>query len=331
MQRASLALWIVIALLAPSLPPASAQEPPAVVATQVPLSPLLAGLHGVGKLTFRGGLQLTSADPDFGGWSDLFALRSGRRLVAIGDRGRWMTADLRWDARGDLVGFALEAMGPLRDETGAPLQARERMDAEALAPADPADPAGGWLVAFEHDHRLWRYAPDLDAPAVAVGMPPAMENADAALANKGMEAMARLADGSLSILLEGASGGDETTLFRQRGAAWEAVPYLRADGFQVTGAAPLMNGALLVLERFYSPETGPKARLRFLNGADLARVPVKGGHLLAELALPLTVDNFEGVAAFTAPSGALMVLLLSDDNFNPTQRTLLLAFELTLD
>jgi hypothetical protein len=41
---------------------------------------------------------------------------------------------------------------------------------------------------------------------------------------------------------------------------------------------------------------------------------------------PLLIDNFEAIAAHVTPRGETLLLLLSDDNFNPVQRTLLTAF-----
>ena len=49
---------------------------------------------------------------------------------------------------------------------------------------------------------------------------------------------------------------------------------------------------------------------------------------LARLASPYTVDNLEGLAATKGPRGETLLWLVSDDNFNPFQRTLLLLFEL---
>ena len=42
----------------------------------------------------------------------------------------------------------------------------------------------------------------------------------------------------------------------------------------------------------------------------------------------MTVDNYEALAVWRAPGGETMLLLASDDNFSPRQRTLLLAFAL---
>jgi hypothetical protein len=42
--------------------------------------------------------------------------------------------------------------------------------------------------------------------------------------------------------------------------------------------------------------------------------------------MPRSVDNFEGVAARAAPGGGMLIYILSDDNTNLLQRTLLLQF-----
>ena len=49
---------------------------------------------------------------------------------------------------------------------------------------------------------------------------------------------------------------------------------------------------------------------------------------LARLASPYAVDNLEGLAATKGPRGETLLWLISDDNFNPLQRNLLLLFEL---
>ena len=44
---------------------------------------------------------------------------------------------------------------------------------------------------------------------------------------------------------------------------------------------------------------------------------------------PATVDNFEGISALPRADGSVRFYLISDDNFSPAQRTLLLAFDWT--
>ena len=52
------------------------------------------------------------------------------------------------------------------------------------------------------------------------------------------------------------------------------------------------------------------------------------GRELARLHLPLNIDNMEGLALRQGGAGETLVYLISDDNFNPLQRTLLMLFAL---
>jgi hypothetical protein len=49
---------------------------------------------------------------------------------------------------------------------------------------------------------------------------------------------------------------------------------------------------------------------------------------VARFAPPVQVDNFEGVAVRRDADGRTLVYIVSDDNFNALQRTLLLMFAL---
>ena len=49
---------------------------------------------------------------------------------------------------------------------------------------------------------------------------------------------------------------------------------------------------------------------------------------LARMTAPLSVDSFKGLAVHAGPTGGWTIYFLSDDNFNPLQRTLLLRFHL---
>jgi hypothetical protein len=50
------------------------------------------------------------------------------------------------------------------------------------------------------------------------------------------------------------------------------------------------------------------------------------GPVLVELKLPGLTDNFEGIAAEPHGEG-VRLYILSDDNANPVQKTLMLAFD----
>ena len=72
--------------------------PLAVEASPVPLDASDPARDRVGPLLYLGGLWLRSADPRFGGLSDLRVSPDGSRLFAISDCGQGLTASLSYDA-----------------------------------------------------------------------------------------------------------------------------------------------------------------------------------------------------------------------------------------
>jgi hypothetical protein len=319
------ALSLSILALLSSLP--ATAEPPAVEATAIPLDVADPGRNALGKAIFRGGLVLASDDPAFGGWSDLLVAADGSTLLAVGDQGSWLTAILQYDNQGNLAGAVVTDAGRLKALDGTDLGAdKELADAEALAPGKD----GGYLVGFERQHRIWLYSADLAATPVESDMPLAIQGLKPELANNGIEALSRMPDGRLILFLEGEEDEGGTLGFVQGKVAFSFIPYIRQDNFQITGSAPLPDGGLLMLERYYSEATGPMARVRRMAAAAVGNpVTMPPLDLLLELRQPLTVDNFEGIGAWQDAAGKTRVLLLSDDNFNRAQqRTLLLDFEL---
>lgn len=310
-----------VAALALTHPPAPAQggggEAIAIHAEPVPLIVGEPAALRVGALLYRGGLELRSDDPRFGGLSGLAVFAGGTGFVAVTDAGDWIAGSLSWD-QGRPAAVEDARMMPLRDSAGVPLSGKERSDAEEVAAA----PGGGWLVAFERRHRLLAYA----APG-SRGVPafPAFDTVGLA-PNRGIEAMTFLADGTLFALSEGRAADAPH-------AAWlvgndRAVPfeYPMGEFFLPTAAAPLPGGGVLVLERGYSRIAGVKVRFVRID-APRAGVPAQPREI-ARLEPPMTVDNFEALAVWRAPGGETMLLVASDDNFSPRQRTLLLAFAL---
>ena len=46
-----------------------------------------------------------------------------------------------------------------------------------------------------------------------------------------------------------------------------------------------------------------------------------------DMARPMTIDNLEGLDAVAGVDGSVRFYLISDDNFQSSQRTLLMAFD----
>ena len=97
------------------------------------------------------------------------------------------------------------------------------------------------------------------------------------------------------------------------------------------GFALVPHGPWL-LEQLLHPAGAQGQRLLAVGGLgyepEREWAPLPGtGREIARLAPPLTIDNMEGVSV-TVENGRNIVWLVSDDNFFPLQRTLLLKFAL---
>jgi hypothetical protein len=83
-----------------------------------------------------------------------------------------------------------------------------------------------------------------------------------------------------------------------------------------------------VLERRYVPFGIFSAQLKRVRGSAITAGAKVAGTLLLALQYPLDTENFEAVAVYEHPLGGTMIFLVSDDNYHPLQRTLLLQFRL---
>jgi hypothetical protein len=304
-----------------------AADPVSLRSTPVPLDRHAVGRTTVGALELRGGIHVTSADPRFGGISSARVLPGGERLVAITDEGSWLTARLVVE---DGVLRRLEdvEMGALRGEDGLPLAGKASRDAESL----DVLPDGSFLVGFEREHRLMHYPAGTGRPdgvPARIPPPPGLETAPL---NGGVETIVSLRDGRMLLLVEDGGPGPTSGGWIGRPGEWRPIA-LRAEApLRPSDATLLPDGNLLVLERGYDANRGiTSVRLREVKGGELRPGAVLGGRTVAELRPPLTVDNFEGVSAWSV-QGETRILVVSDDNFNAAagQRTLLLLFRISL-
>lgn len=282
----------------------------------------------VGPLMFRGGLALRALDRDFGGFSGLEISDDGRHLTAVSDKGSWFTATLTYDSEGRLSGIADGTIAPMLGLDGKPVLGTRNGDAEGLR----RDSHGGYLVSFEQRHRLWRYpAVETLGEAIPTAMP-TPPNLRRAPGNGGLEAVASLPDGRIVILTE--------EFYRDSGhvfgwsidqGIFQHLYYPVDDSYRPTDMAALPDGRLLVLERRYVPPLDLSIRLRAFETASLGESVILSPETLATFSWPMNIDNFEGLAVRTDAEGRTLVYILSDDNFNLLQRTLLMMFVLADD
>ncbi|MGD9979750.1 MAG: esterase-like activity of phytase family protein [Hyphomonadaceae bacterium] len=296
-------------------------------AVSVTVIPLDAGVETVGRLAYRGGLELQADDPTFVGLSAIEVL-DNNRVVAISDEADWIEAQLVLDESGRLIGFTDVRSAWMRNERGRPFVNKAHGDSEGLTQL--AD--GRFAVSFERTHLIRIYDLNRDGPFGAAAMGPRLEGVARLPANASLEALAA-SDGQL---LVGAEGGDEPTTPLWLAPVEAGAPvaarfsYPLSGGFSLTGMDRLPDGGFVALERFYAPVIGPRARItRFAapSGEGGAVEP----ELLALLEPPFPVDNFEGISAVRTPDGGVRIYIVSDNNRSAQQRTLLHAFDIVSD
>jgi hypothetical protein len=277
----------------------------------------------IGRLRYRGGIELSSRQHVFGGLSGMEVLE-GERLVAISDDGNWFEAQLVLNDAGDLIGARDWRTAMMRNEEGEPFPNKQSGDSEDLAQLTD----GRFAVSFEQTQSIRIYDLNRDGPFGPAVRGPRLGETRSLPSNSGLEALTSTGEGELII---GAEGGPEATtpIWRARLDAQSPVApsarYPISDGYSLTSLDRLPGGSYVALERFFAPVIGPRARIKHFTFDDNGTVANLAE--LAALAPPLPLDNFEAISAVRAADGATRLYIVSDDNFSRRQRTLLLAFD----
>jgi hypothetical protein len=325
-----------LAILALALIPAAAQPPQEPVQQKIEIrstaveafDPRNAARKRFGSLEFRGGLILESPAKLFGGLSGVRVAGDGQRFVAVTDRGQWLRARIVY--RGMVpIAIADAEMGPMLGADGRPLRTRGWYDAESLA-----DDGDTMYVGIERVHRIVRFNFGKDgllSRGVPVPVPPAFR---ALPHNASIECLAMAPKGgplggTLIVVSErGLDANGNILGFLLGGATRGSFSFKRADDFDVSDCAISSGGRLLVLERRFTWITGIAMRIRSVPLASIKPNATVDGTELISADMGYQIDNMEGLSVHRAPDGSSVLTIVSDDNFSPLQRTLLLQFTL---
>lgn len=283
-----------------------------------------------GQLEFRGGLELGAADWAFGSLSGLDLAADGS-LLAVSDKGQWFSARPVMDG-GRLVGLTDAAIAPILNHGGDALSGKRWSDAEGLRIVE-CDGRPAALVVFERSNDVRSFAgPDFAASrSLDVPMPgsfKAMTGRDGAEALAVAPASGPLGGAIVVVAELLRTGAGDTRGWIVGGPEAGTFAVRRFDDYDVTDADFLPNGDLLLLERKYGFPYGIAARIRRIAEADLGAGRTVDGPVVFEATLGHQIDNMEGLAVTEGPAGETLVVLISDNNQNPLQRTLLLYFAL---
>jgi hypothetical protein len=291
-----------------------------------------------GMLEYLGGLELKSSHREFGGFSAIRVEPDGQHFVSLSDRGWWFSGRLIYDG-GHPAGIADARMAPMLGPDGRTLTTRGWYDTESLAERD------GWLyVGIERVNRIVRFdfarcgfrarAVEYPSPAVASHLP--YSNLPR---NKGLEALTfapRNGNGLSGALIAFSERGLDRDgnlrafLIGPNPAAGRPSEFSvrRRDNFDISDSVTLPSGDVLLLERRFNWWTGIATRLRRIAISDIAAGALVDGADLLFADMGYEIDNMEGLSVHADANSAIVLTMISDDNFSFLQRTVLLQFRL---
>ena len=316
--------WLCILLL---VVPAGCQggQP---MSAEVTLSPAIGNGDAYMGVRWLGAVRVGqgSSPVPVTGLSDLAWDQDAGVLYAVSDQG--LLFHLQPDFKsGYLTGVDVVAAFPLRNPGGAVLAA-DRRDAEGLALVDRGDQGSRLLVSFEGWPAVAEYTTqgywraDHDLPA---GLARAQ---DYSSPNSGLEALAVHPDLGILVGTERTPPGfaaRQVPIASLGGRVWH-YPLAAPDQSALTAFEVLEDGSLLTLERAYvSPWVPLVISLRRTCLDALGGGPLRVGEVAVfDAARKWRLDNFEGL---TRHDG-WRVLMVSDDNSNVLQATLLVYMEI---
>lgn len=285
-----------------------------VTASELPFDQLVVTKSGGPVVRFEGGWALTSRNEDFGGFSGLVVDSENNSLTAISDKGDW------WQAPFDVRRFSPPTTGVMQGYSPGTIADKKDLDAESLIRFDD-----GFLVSFEHNHRL-----EFVSETGKVGVAPPLAAIDFAgvSMNSGMEAIARLKTGQLLAFAErGLDVGGRQKAWLVSAGTVDDIWFKPPMNFSPTDAATLPNGDILVLLRHFSAIDGVAIKVHRIKVAEIVAGAILSGEEILHLTPEFSVDNMEGLDVVALDSDTVRLVMISDDNFNSFQRTLLMMFD----
>lgn len=286
-----------------------------------------------GKLLWRGGIEMVGSDKNFGGLSGIATGVNGKKFVAVTDKGKWVTGDIQY-VQGRLSSVANIKISPLLDRRGRPFKNKRAYDAESVAPFGTKGLDGKLLVAFERKQRIGRYKfgkKGMIAREKTIKLP---KEAKKARRNKELESVGRFPKGTrlggtIIAISERFLDDDGNIIgWLIGGPTPGRFTVRRIEKFDITDLTITPDNELIILERYFSTLSGVEMRLRKIEAASIKPGAVLDGEILLQTDQRNTIDNMEGLASHRAANGEIRLTLVSDDNFNVFQRTLLLQFAL---
>ena len=244
-----------------------------------------ASLRQFGLLEFRGGLVLRSSYQHFGGISAIRVAPDGAHFIALTDKGWWFRGRIVYEGTRP-SGIADVEMAPILGADGRPLAARGWYDTEAIA-----EDGGTLYVGIERVHQIVRFnygKEGLFARGRPIALPPGLRSLPS---NKGIEALVfvpkglPLAGTLIAISERGLDKAGNIRGFLIGGASPGDFAVRRSSNYDVTDAALLPGGDVLLLERRFSWSSGLAVRMRRIPLGEIKPGAVVDGPVLFDVDL----------------------------------------------
>lgn len=283
-------------------------------------------------LAFVAAHVLSSDHPQFGGWSGLSFNPGTQNLVAVSDTGHWMSflppaPDARAEARIDA------RMGPLLAADGQPVGSGTPRDIEAIALTDAGiwlgyeSPVSGLYFSSARDIAEARFEAQRQYAATFADLPKGygIESLTAMRTPAGEQQLLAVAE---------RSARDQPDSL----AAWlisankDGAPRIRPltlhglDGYDLSEVAWSEGCGLFAMQRKLTWYGRLKVRLVKLA---IAGDRIDSEVLFAGDSSGKAIDNYEGLAVVDKQPGVCELYAISDDNFLPIQKTILMQFRYT--
>lgn len=275
--------------------------------------------HLLKNLEYVSGLEINSNHEDFGGLSGLL-IDNNYEFTAIGDQGIWINGKLVFNDNKELSSISNAKLGYLKNQKNKYLvrSGKSLTDAESVELFN-----GKFIVSFERKHRILSYDKIDGIPELLYDKINLLDLPN----NGGIEAMTSLKDNSLIFISEDLVTSDEKIVgFRLHKNKLSKIFVKKSGAFKPTDLSKLPSGDILMLERSFTPIKGAKARISLIKYQDIIKNDLITPIYLDTIAPPMIVDNFEGISIIKSNNGGYYIFILSDDNFNFIQKTILLQF-----
>jgi hypothetical protein len=285
----------------------------------------------VGELIWRGGIEISSEVEKFGGLSGITFTGENQKFVIVSDIGNFFSGRLIYDENSQPLNLQNLTASAITNSKGAVLPRKFAKDAEAIDVIYREGKYAAIRVGFENltrvaDFELRNAMPIGAAKQIAIPQSLTKERTNTSLEALCIAPPASPIAGSTLLITEDMADGNNIAAFMLGKKDKGRFSIKRARGLNPTDCAFLENGDLLILERgtgFLSF----KMQLRLVASNEVRPAAKLKGKVILK-ASGGDIDNMEGLAIHKDKNGIERITIISDDNFNTWERTLLLEFSL---